>query len=175
MATKKKSVKKIAAKKPAAKKAAARKPTRRAGPATVPPGSARIVPAMRYRDAPAAIAFLCTAFGFKKHLVVPGEGNVIHHAQLTLGNGMIMLGSVQDNDFGQYMAMPDETGGRETQSAYVIVPDADAHYARAKKAGAVILRDIKTEDYGGRGYTCRDPEGHIWNFGSYDPWKLTEE
>jgi uncharacterized glyoxalase superfamily protein PhnB len=68
------------------------------------------------------------------------------------------------------MAMPDEIGARETQCAYVIVPDADAHYARAKAAGAVILRDIKTEDYGGRGYTCRDPEGHIWNFGSYDPW-----
>jgi uncharacterized glyoxalase superfamily protein PhnB len=129
---------------------------------------------MRYRDAPAAIAFLCNAFGFKKHLVVPGEGNVIHHAQLTLGNGMIMLGSVQDNDFGQYMAMPDETGGRETQSAYVIVPNADTHYARAKAAGAAILRDIKTEDYGGRGYTCRDPEGHIWNFGTYDPWKQAE-
>jgi uncharacterized glyoxalase superfamily protein PhnB len=170
MATKKKS-----AKKAAPRKAASRKPAKRAAPAATASGYARIVPAMRYRDAPAAIAFLCSAFGFKKHLVVPGQGNVIHHAQLTLGNGMIMLGSVQDNDFGQYMAMPNETGGRETQSAYVIVPNADTHYARAKQAGAEILRDIKTEDYGGRGYTCRDPEGHIWNFGTYDPWKLTVE
>ncbi len=166
MATKKKSAKK------AAKKVTARKPARRSAPAAKTAGSATIVPALRYRDAKAAIAFLCSAFGFTKHLVVPGEGNVIHHAQLTLGNGMIMLGSMADNAFGKLMAHPDEIGGRETQSAYVIVPDADAHYARARKAGAEILLPIKTEDYGGRGYTCRDPEGHIWNFGTYDPWKI---
>ena len=71
------------------------------------------------------------------------------------------------------MRQPDETEGRETQCAYVIVADCDAHYARAKKAGAAIVRDIQDEDYGGRGYTCRDPEGHIWNFGSYDPWAET--
>jgi uncharacterized glyoxalase superfamily protein PhnB len=163
----------MATKKSAAKKAARKMAVHpRAKRATAKAaGSATVVPAMRYRDAPAAIAFLCRAFGFKKHLVVPGEGNVIHHAQLTLGNGMIMLGSASDNAFGKLMAHPDEIGGRETQSAYVIVPDADAHYARAKQAGAEILLDIKTEDYGGRGYTCRDPEGHIWNFGTYDPWK----
>ena len=68
------------------------------------------------------------------------------------------------------MTHPHETGGRETQCAYVIVPDADAHYARAKAGGAEIVLDIKTEDYGGRGYSCRDLEGRIWNFGSYDPW-----
>ena len=63
----------------------------------------------------------------------------------------------------------DEIGGSETQSAYVMVPDADAHYARAKATGAKILLDIKDEDYGGSGYTCRDLEGHIWGFGTYDP------
>jgi uncharacterized glyoxalase superfamily protein PhnB len=52
----------------------------------------------------------------------------------------------------------------------VIVPDADAHYERAKAAGAAIVYDIRDEDYGGRGYSCRDPEGHLWNFGTYDPW-----
>lgn len=134
------------------------------------PGAATIVPVLRYRDAPAAIAFLCSAFGFAEHLVVRDEGNVIHHAQLSLGNGMIMLASPRDDAFGRHMAMPDEIGGRETQTAYVIVPDADAHYVRARAAGAEILREIRTEDYGGRGYTCRDPEGHIWSFGTYDPW-----
>ena len=49
--------------------------------------------------------------------------------------------------------------------------DADQHYARAKAAGAEILFEIKDEDYGGRGYTCRDPEGHVWNFGTFDPWE----
>ena len=65
---------------------------------------------------------------------------------------------------------PDEIGGVETQSAYVIVDDADAIYASAKAAGAEILLDIRDADYGGRGFTCRDLEGHMWSFGTYDPW-----
>lgn len=131
----------------------------------------RIIPGMRYRNAPEAIEWLCKAFGFEKHLVVPGQDGTIAHAQLTFGNGMIMLGSVGGGLFGRLMKHPDEIGGAETQSAYVIVPDCDAHYARAKAAGATMLREVQDEDYGGRGYTCRDLEGHIWSFGSYDPWQ----
>jgi uncharacterized glyoxalase superfamily protein PhnB len=63
-----------------------------------------------------------------------------------------------------------EVGGVGTQSAYVVVEDCDAHYARAVAAGAEVLLDIVDRDYGGRGYSCRDPEGHVWSFGSYDPW-----
>lgn len=132
-----------------------------------------VIPAMRYRDAARAIDWLCEAFGFGKHLVVPGEDGTIQHAQLSFGNGMIMLGSIRDNEFARLMKQPDEIGGAETQTAYLIVEDPDAHYARARAAGAEIVMDIKTEDYGGRGYSCRDPEGHIWNFGSYDPWAGT--
>ena len=51
------------------------------------------------------------------------------------------------------------------------MPHAYAHYARAKAAGAAIVIEIKNEDYGGRGYTCRDLEDHLWNFGAYDPWR----
>jgi uncharacterized glyoxalase superfamily protein PhnB len=57
-----------------------------------------------------------------------------------------------------------------TQSSYVVVADPDAHYRTAKAAGAEIVMDIVDQDYGGRGYTCRDLEGHVWSFGSYDPW-----
>lgn len=131
---------------------------------------ATVIPALRYRNAKAAIDWLCRAFGFERHLVVPGEGEQIVHAQLSFGAGMIMLGSARDDDFGKLMTHPDETGGRETMSAYVIVADADAHCARAKAAGAKIVRDIQDEDHGGRAYSCRDPEGHLWNFGTYDPW-----
>jgi len=134
---------------------------------------ARIIPGMRYRNAPAAIEWLCKAFGFEKHLVVAGQDGGIAHAQLTFDNGMIMLSSVGGGLFGRLMKHPDEIGGAETQSAYVIVPDCDAHYERAKAAGATMLRDVQDEDYGGRGYTCRDLEGHIWSFGSYDPWSPT--
>lgn len=133
--------------------------------------TATVIPALRYRDAKAAIEWLGRAFGFEAQLVVPGEGSQIVHAQLRFGNGMIMLGSVKDDEFGRLMTHPDETGGRETMSAYVVVADADAHYARATAAGAEIVRDIQDEDYGGRGYSCRDLEGHLWNFGTYDPWE----
>ena len=132
---------------------------------------ATMIPCLRYRDAPAAIEWLCRAFGFEKHLVVPSEDGTIAHAQLSFGNGMVMLGSVLESEFGRLMKQPDEIGGAETQTAYVIVSDADAIYARAKAAGATIVMEIKDEDYGGRGFTCRDPEGHLWSFGTYDPWE----
>ena len=131
---------------------------------------ATVIPAMRYRDAAAAIEWLCRAFGFEKHLVVPGEGGTIAHAQLTFGNGMIMLGSARDDEFGRLVRPPRDVGGVGTQSPYVIVADADAHHARAVAAGAEIVMPLKDEDYGGRGYSCRDLEGHVWNFGTYDPW-----
>lgn len=131
---------------------------------------ATVIPCLRYRDAPAAIEWLGRAFGFEKQLVVPNEDGTIAHAQLSFGNGMIMLGSVTDSEFDRLMRQPDEIGGRETQTAYVIVSDADAVYAQAKAAGATIVLDIKDEDYGGRGFSCRDPEGHLWNIGTYDPW-----
>ena len=83
---------------------------------------------------------------------------------------MIMLGSARQGDYDRLITQPDEIDGAVTQAPYVVVEDADAHYARAKAAGAEIVLEIKTEDYGGRGYTCRDPEGHVWNFGTYHPW-----
>ena len=88
----------------------------------------------------------------------------------SLGNGMIMLGSATDTEFGRNIVQPDEVGGKETQSPYLVVADADAIYARAKVAEFEIVIDIKDEDYGGRGFTCRDPEKHLWNVGTYDPW-----
>ena len=94
----------------------------------------------------------------------------VMHAELALGNGMVMLGSVTDTAYGESIRQPDEIGGKETQSPYLVVADADAVHARAKKAGFEMVIDIKDEDYGGRGFTCRDLEGHLWNVGTYDPW-----
>ena len=132
---------------------------------------ATVMPSLRYRDALAAIAWLCNAFGFQKHAVY-ADGNMVHHAQLTFGNGMIMLGSVDNaSAWGKRIVQPDEIGGRETQSPCVIVADCAAHYAQAKAAGAVIVDELEARDYGGTGYSCRDPEGHLWYFGSYDPWQ----
>ncbi|RDI99708.1 glyoxalase [Dyella solisilvae] len=129
-----------------------------------------IIPGLRYRDAHAAIAWLCQAFGFTRHAVYDdGEGGVAH-AQLVYGGGMLMLGSIRDTEFGRQLTQPDQIGGMETQCPYVVVKDGRAHYEQAKAAGAVIVDDYAEKDYGGAGYSCRDPEGHLWCFGSYDPW-----
>jgi uncharacterized glyoxalase superfamily protein PhnB len=100
---------------------------------------------------------------------VPGENGSIAHAQLVCDGGMIMLGSPRGEDFDDVQKTPAAVGGLVTQSAYVVVPDVDAHYERAKAAGATIVSDIRDEPHG-RGYSCCDPEGHLWNFGDYDPW-----
>ena len=133
---------------------------------------ATTIPCLRYRDEPKAIEWLCRTFGFEKQLVVPNADGTIAHAQLSFGNGMIMLGSVLEveTEFGRLIKQPDEIGGFETQSVYVVVSDADAIYARAKAAGAEIVIEIKDEDYGGRDFSCRDLEGHLWTIGTYDLW-----
>ena len=129
-----------------------------------------IIPTMRYKDAPAAIEWLCNAFGFEKYLVVAGENETIAHAQLYFGNGMIMLGSENDNEYGKFVKTPKDLTGINTQTPYIIVKEIDEHYSRAIAAGARIVLDIKDQDYAGRGYSCQDPEGYIWSFGSYNPW-----
>jgi uncharacterized glyoxalase superfamily protein PhnB len=130
-----------------------------------------IVPTLRYRDVAAAIDWLSRAFGFEKRLVVPDDNGAVRYAELTFGDGMIMLGPVEDSAFDKLMTQPADAGGAETQICYLFVADAGAHRARAKAAGAEIVLDIEEEDGGGRGYSCRDLEGHIWNFGTYNPWK----
>ena len=129
-----------------------------------------IIPTMRYKDTPGAIEWLCKAFGFEKHLVIPGENGTISHAQLSFGNSMIMLGPVNDNAYSKLFKTPEDLDGFNSQAPYIVVEEVDAHYRRAIAAGAEIVLDIKDEDYGGRGYSCKDPEGYIWNFGSYNPW-----
>jgi uncharacterized glyoxalase superfamily protein PhnB len=130
-----------------------------------------VIPALRYRDAPAAIEWLCQAFGFEKHAVYPNPDGSIAHAQLTLGGGMVMLGSLSnETPYGKVVTQPQEIGGKETQTPYLVVADCDEVYATAKAAGAQMVMDIADMDYGGRAFTCRDQEGHIWSVGSYDPW-----
>ena len=128
-----------------------------------------VIPTMRYNDAKAAINWLCDAFGFTQHLIVEDDDGGIAHAQLSFGSGMIMLGSARDDEFGRLQRPP--TTEPVTQSPYIIVTDIDEHYARAVAAGATIAIEIKDEDYGGRVYSCRDPQGQLWNFGDYDPWQ----
>lgn len=130
------------------------------------------IPCLRYRDTPAAIDWLCEVFGFACQVAVPGIDGAIAHAQLSLGDGMIMLGSVSDEgEYGKVLVQPDEIKGRQTQTVYLQVNDADRVCERARNAGAVILQEPADTEFGSRGFMCRDPEGHVWNVGTYDPWK----
>ena len=131
-----------------------------------------IIPCLRYRDAPAAIEWLCKVFGFEKHLVVLHPDGNVAYAQLSFGNGMVMLASVPKTEtaFGRLMKQPDELGGAQTQTTYLVVTVVDAAYAHAKVGGAKIATEIKDEDHGGRDFSCYDLEGHLWSFCSYDPW-----
>ena len=137
--------------------------------------NSHIISCFRYRDATAAIAWLCDAFGFREHLVVPDGAGGIVHAQLTLDKAMIMVGTARDDEFGRLVgprgnAPLEDLAGH---SIYVVVSNADEHLARAVEAGAKIEADIQDQDHGGRAYTCRDLEGHVWTFGTYDPWAQT--
>jgi uncharacterized glyoxalase superfamily protein PhnB len=140
----------------------------------MPESRSTIIPALRYRNAPAAIDWLCKVFGFAQHAVYPGENGTIGHAELTLNGGMIMLGSSKDDEYGRCFKSPDQSGGIETRSAYIVVPDADAVHARAVAAGATIVRPLQDTPYGSREFAVKDPEGHSWSVGTYDPWAAHE-
>jgi len=115
-----------------------------------------IFPALRYRDARAAVEWLAGTFGFEERLVVPGPDGAVVHAEMGFGPGVIMLGSAGD-------------AGATKGGIYVYVEDVDAHHERARAAGAEIVRELAETDYGSREYSARDPEGHSWSFGTYLP------
>jgi uncharacterized glyoxalase superfamily protein PhnB len=137
----------------------------------VEPKRSSVMTGHRYRDAPAAIDWLCRAFGFERHAVYEGPNGAVAHAELSLDGGMIFVSSMNDTPFAGLIKHPDEIGGAETRNVYLRVPDADQLYARATAAGAVIVIELADAPYGGRGFTCRDPEGRLWSVGTYDPWQ----
>ena len=112
------------------------------------------------------IEWLERAFGFEPVMVVQGENDTIAHAELKLGNGRIMLGSMRDDEFRT--RSPKAVGG-VTCGVYAYVEDVGGHYERARAAGAEIVRPLADTPYGSREYSARDPEGHLWHFGTYLP------
>jgi uncharacterized glyoxalase superfamily protein PhnB len=123
-----------------------------------------IYPALRYKDAAAAIEWLSTAFGFERHAVHEGEDGTIEHAEMSYNGGLIMFGSERPSDLERGFGLH---AGHSW--LYVVVDDPDAHYERAKAAGAQIVRELENQDYGSRDYSARDPEGNLWSFGTYNP------
>jgi uncharacterized glyoxalase superfamily protein PhnB len=126
-----------------------------------------IFPALRYRDASAAIEWLTRVFGFEEKAAHRGDDGVVHHAELRLGAGMIMLGQHRPEGwFGDSEPSPDAS----PTGVYVVLEDVDAHYQRARAEGADIFRELTDQDYGSREYSARDLEGNRWSFGTYDPY-----
>ena len=124
-----------------------------------------IYPSLSYDDAPAAIDWLCRAFGFSKRLVVPSPDGGVRHSELSLGGGVVMVSSARPSE---KRLSPRSLRG-VTQALSVRIDDPDAHFARAVAAGAKVLRELRDEEYGSRGYMVEDLEGHPWYFGTYHP------
>jgi uncharacterized glyoxalase superfamily protein PhnB len=123
---------------------------------TPPP---QVWPTLRATDVRSLIRFLVDAFGFQE-VVAHGDGDTVFHAQLAWPpGGGVMLGSDRADD-----AWPLKPG---TFGAYVVTDAPDALFARAVAAGAEVLREPYDTDYGSRDFTVRDPEGNLWQFGTY--------
>lgn len=122
-----------------------------------------VYPTIRYRDARAGINWLVKALGFEEHMVVPGEQeDSITHAELKLGQGMVMVGDEREGDSVSKAA--------GVASVYLCIGDPDGAYTRAVEHGAEVLRELRDTPYGSREFSVGDPEGNVWSFGNYDPF-----
>ncbi|HXW20596.1 MAG TPA: VOC family protein [Roseiarcus sp.] len=99
------------------------------------------------------------------------DPHIVQHAQLIWRDRIVMIYNIKDTEFARAARMKTaaEAGG-PTVGLYLIVGDVDAHAERARAAGAEIILGPDDKEYGGRGYSARDPEGNVWSFGSCDPW-----
>jgi uncharacterized glyoxalase superfamily protein PhnB len=126
-----------------------------------------LYPLMRFRDAPAAIAFLKNAFDFRERQVIANGDGTIAHAELSYGPSILMLGSDREDPV---------MGSRAGHGwIYVAVDDTDEHCERARAAGAKVVAEPYDTDYGSRDYTAHDLEGNVWHFGTYRPGAEVEQ
>ncbi|SCL18902.1 Uncharacterized conserved protein PhnB, glyoxalase superfamily [Micromonospora pallida] len=119
-----------------------------------------VYPILTYPDVRAAIDWLQAAYDCTVHAVHEARDGSVAHAELLLGTGMIMLGPQRH---------PRPRPADDEWSLYVAVDDVDTHCARARAAGAEIVRKPSDTDYGSRDYSARDLAGNVWAFGTYRP------
>ena len=125
----------------------------------------KVYPCLAYRDPAAAIAFLQRAFGFSPLLSVPDENGGIMHAEVSLGDEVVMLGAAKP-ELG-WVSPLDLPAMNATVCFFI--DDVDAHYERAVAAGAKVVRTLRDTNYGSREYSAKDAEGQEWHFGTYRP------
>jgi uncharacterized glyoxalase superfamily protein PhnB len=129
-----------------------------------------LIPCLRYDDPHAAIAWLERCLGATRHMVVEDGSGGIAHAQILVAGGMVMLGGRRRS--GEPL---DDALDAIRSCVYATVADPDAQHARAVAAGAEALRAPFDTGYGSRDWIARDPEGHLWCFGTYDPFAPTPD
>lgn len=117
-----------------------------------------VTPYLLYEDVAGALEWLARAFGFHEQLRYADPDGTVTHAEMRVDGGSFMLG-----DPGSDYRNPNRLGG-VTQLVHVYVDDVDAHFARAREAGATILAEPRDQEYGDRRYEAADPEGHHWSF-----------
>jgi PhnB protein len=130
-------------------------------PLNPPENTPRITPYLLYEDVAGAIGWLTKAFDFRESMRIPGPHGKIAHAEMRLADGLIMMGCP-----GPEYRNPKRLG-QATQNLYVYVDDVEAHFERARKAGAQILQEPTDQFYGDRRYGAVDPEGHCWYFAQH--------
>jgi uncharacterized glyoxalase superfamily protein PhnB len=120
------------------------------------PGSS-VVPVLVYDDVEKAIEFLCNVFGFSERLRAGAPGGRVSHAQLTIGDGTVMLGR-----YGAEFCRP--RVGEVNQYVVIHIDNVDDHYERAQERGARIVTAPSNMPFGERQYTAEDIGGHRWTF-----------
>lgn len=144
-------------------------------PAAPTAAGSTLIPSLRYRDAHAAIEWLERALGFTRHAVYTGPDNLVAHAELRHGHGMIMLGSTANpTPNNRWYTTPEDTNGRVTSPLYLVVDDCGPTWASVKASGAEIIAELEEMSYGGKAFAVRDPEGYLWSVGEYNPWSAHE-
>ncbi len=131
-----------------------------------------LIPATRYRDCDAALAFLTEVLALEPLNVYRDDAGAVLHAEMRLGTGVMMFGPDRETPFSRFMVHRDHAGG-ETTTIYAVVSDVANLHARVAEKGGEIVMPLEDQPQGGASFTVRDPEGHVWTFGDYDPMDST--
>src|SRR5580704_5530962 len=127
----------------------------------IEPRRPAFIPSVVYKDNRAALKWLQKAFGFEPSMVLTDSQDNIVHAEMSFGDGVVMIGS----EYFSWTKSPTAVGGVNTQRIHVRLDKGiDEHCAHAREAGATIVMDLADQFYGDRTYMAMDPEGHHWTF-----------
>jgi PhnB protein len=132
-------------------------------PQPIPEGYSTLTPYLAVEDASAAIDFYGRAFGAKERVRMPGPGGAIMHAELEIGDSLLML----SDPFPQASTTPAKELGGTSVSLMLYVEDTDATYQQAIEAGATSLMEPDDMFWGDRFSSVQDPFGHSWTIATH--------